>query len=182
MSILRSFKGLSPQFDETVFLADNATLVGDVQVGARSSVWFSAVLRGDVHYVRIGSETSIQDNTCVHVTHGRFPAIIGDRVTVGHSVTIHGCTIAGHAIIGMGATILDEVSVGERCIIGAGALLTPGTHIPPGQLVVGSPGRVKRPLTDEELRWIELSADHYIELSQLYRTDSQLLSSPTKSQ
>lgn len=173
MSVVRSFQGIFPSFDETVFLADNATLVGDVKVGSRSSVWFSAVVRGDVHFIRIGQETSIQDNTCVHVTHGRFPTVIGDRVTVGHSVTVHGCTILGHSIIGMGATILDDVEVGTHCIIGAGSLLTPGTKIPSGSLVVGSPGRVKRPLTADELGWIELSADHYVELSRAYLSSPQ---------
>jgi len=172
MAIIRSFRGVFPQVHDSVFVADNATLVGDVQIGARSTIWYGAVLRGDVHSIRIGSETSIQDNTVVHVTHNRFPVEVGDRVTVGHSVTLHGCTVASHCIIGMGATILDQVEVGDHCIIGAGALLTPGTKIPPGHLVVGSPGRIKRPLSSDELTWIEYSADHYVELCEIYRAEA----------
>lgn len=173
MPIIRSFRGVSPLVHESVFVADNATLVGDVHIGERSTIWYGAVLRGDVHHIRVGSETSIQDNTVVHVTHGRFPAEIGDRVTVGHSATIHGCTIGSHCIIGMGSTILDQVEVGDHCIIGAGSLLTPGTKIPPGHLVVGSPGRIKRPLSQDELSWIEFSADHYIELCAIYRAEAE---------
>lgn len=172
MPIIRSFRGVAPQIHDSVFVADNATLVGDVHIGARSTIWYGAVLRGDVHYIRIGSETSIQDNTVVHVTHNRFPVEVGDRVTVGHSVTLHGCTVSNHCIIGMGSTILDQVEVGDHCIIGAGALLTPGTKIPPGHLVVGSPGRIKRPLSPDELTWIEYSADHYIELCAIYRAEA----------
>ena len=169
--MIRSFRGRSPVIDPSVFVADNATLIGDVHIGARSSVWFGAVIRGDVFHIRIGSETSIQDNTVVHVTHDRFATQVGDRVTVGHSVTLHGCTIGDLCIIGMGATILDQVEIGERCIVGAGALLTPGTKVPPGHLVMGSPARVKRPLTEPELQWLVNSAAHYVELARIYAAE-----------
>ena len=169
--MIRSFRGRSPVIDPSVFVADNATLIGDVHIGARSSVWFGAVIRGDVFHIRIGSETSIQDNTVVHVTHDRFATQVGDRVTVGHSVTLHGCTIGDLCIIGMGATILDQVEIGERCIVGAGALLTPGTKVPPGHLVMGSPARVKRPLTEAELQWLVNSAAHYVELARIYAAE-----------
>lgn len=169
--MIRSFRGRRPVIDPSVFVADNATLIGDVHIGARSSVWFGAVIRGDVFHIRIGSETSIQDNTVVHVTHDRFATQVGDRVTVGHSVTLHGCTIGDLCIIGMGATILDQVEIGERCIVGAGALLTPGTKVPPGHLVMGSPARVKRPLTEPELQWLVNSAAHYVELARIYAAE-----------
>jgi carbonic anhydrase/acetyltransferase-like protein (isoleucine patch superfamily) len=165
---IRAFAGKRPEIDPSVYIADTATIVGDVHVGARSSIWFGAVLRGDVYHIRVGSETSIQDNTVLHVTHDRFATIVGNRVTVGHSVTLHGCTIGDLCIIGMGATVLDQVEVGERCIVGAGALLTPGTKVPPGHLVVGSPARVKRPLTEAELAWLAASAAHYVELGRVY--------------
>jgi carbonic anhydrase/acetyltransferase-like protein (isoleucine patch superfamily) len=168
MAIVRSFMGKSPVVGDDVFLADNAVLVGDVEVGARSSIWFGAVLRGDVFHIRIGAETSIQDNSVIHVTHGRNATLVGSRVTVGHSVTLHGCAIGDECIIGMGSTILDNAEIGARCIVGAGALVTPGSRIPPGTLAVGAPARPKRDLTKEELEWIQFSAVHYVELARKY--------------
>lgn len=166
--MIRAFRGLHPQLDPSVYVAPNASVIGDVHIGPRSSVWFGAVIRGDVFHIRIGSETSIQDNTVVHVTHDRFATVVGNRVTVGHSVTLHGCTVGDLCIIGMGATILDQVEIGERCIVGAGALLTPGTKVPPGHLVVGAPARVKRPLSEAEIQWLAASAAHYVELGRIY--------------
>jgi carbonic anhydrase/acetyltransferase-like protein (isoleucine patch superfamily) len=171
MALIRGFRGKLPQVGEGAFLADNATLVGDVRVGARASIWFGAVLRGDVFHVRIGDETSIQDNTVIHVTDGQNPTLVGARVTVGHSVTLHGCRIGDRCIIGMGSTLLDLAEIGERCVIGAGSLVTPGTKIPPGTLAVGAPARPKRELTADELRWIEHSADHYVDLARAYLED-----------
>jgi carbonic anhydrase/acetyltransferase-like protein (isoleucine patch superfamily) len=170
--MIRGFQGKRPAIDASAFVAETATVVGDVAIGARSSVWFGAVIRGDVFHVRIGAETSIQDNTVIHVTHDRYATQVGDRVTVGHGVILHGCTVRDRVIVGMGAIILDQAEVGERCIVGAGALVTPATKIPPGHLVVGAPARVKRPLTDEELAWLESSADHYVALTAAYRSDA----------
>ena len=169
--MIRGFGGKRPVLDPTAFIAETATIVGDVTVGARSSIWFGTVIRGDVFHVRIGSETSIQDNTVIHVTHDRYPTTVGDRVTVGHSVVLHGCTVRDQVIVGMGAIILDQAEVGDRCIIGAGALVTPGTKIPAGHLAVGAPARVKRPLTDDELEWLGLSATHYVDLTRRYKED-----------
>lgn len=169
--LIRAFQGKRPQIHETAFIADNATIIGDVEIGARSSVWFGAVIRGDVFHIRIGAETSIQDNSVIHVTHDRFPTLIGDRVTIGHAVTLHGCTVGDLCIIGMGSSVLDQAEIGERSIIGAGALVTPGTRIPPGHLAVGAPARVKRALTEDELRWLESSAAHYVELARLYQEE-----------
>ena len=169
--LIRGFAGKRPVVDSTAFIADNATVIGDVQVGARSSVWFGAVIRADVMSVRIGEDTSIQDNSVIHVTHGQHSTHIGSLVTVGHSVTLHGCTVGDACIVGMGATILDQAVIGDRCIIGAGALVTPGTKIPARTLAVGSPARPKRPLTDEELTWLEASALHYVELVRQYASD-----------
>lgn len=168
MAIVRRFGDKTPQVGDGTFVADTAVLVGDVIVGARTSIWYGAVLRGDVFYIRIGDETSIQDNAVVHVTHGRHAAIVGNRVTVGHSVNLHGCTIRDRCIIGMGSIILDAAEVGERCIIGAGSLVTVGTKIPPGTLAWGSPARPKRDLTAEELSWLDVSADHYVEMARAY--------------
>ncbi len=169
MPIVRAFEGRHPKIGEDTYLADNAVVVGDVEIGRRSSIWFGAVLRGDVYHIRVGDETSIQDNSVVHVTSGQNATVIGSRVTVGHSVTLHGCTVGDRCIVGMGSTLLDRAEIGDRCIIGAGSLVTPGTRIPPGTLAVGAPARPKRELTDDELAWIEFSADHYVELAEKYR-------------
>lgn len=169
--IIRGFGGKRPVVDASAFVADNATVIGDVTIGARASIWFGAVLRGDVFHIRIGDETSIQDNSVIHVTHSQYATQVGRRCTVGHGVTLHGCTVGDLCIVGMGATILDQAVVGDRCIVGAGALVTPGTKIPAGHLAVGSPARVKRQLTDEELTWLEASALHYVELIQQYASD-----------
>lgn len=168
MPLIRSFGDKHPIIAADTFVAETAVLVGDVRVGRRSSLWYGAVLRGDVYHIRIGDETSIQDNTVVHVTSGRFSTTVGSRVTVGHSVVLHGCAIEDDCIIGMGATIMDRAQIGRFCVVGAGALVTPGTVIEEGQLVLGSPARAKRALTDEERSWIHSSAQHYVELSRAY--------------
>lgn len=168
MAIIRSFDGKTPLIGDGVFLAETAAVIGDVEIGARSSVWYSSVVRGDMFHIRIGEETSIQDNTVMHITGGKNATIVGSRVTVGHSVTLHGCTVQDDCIIGMGSTVLDRARVGRHCIVGAGALVTPGTVIPDGHLCVGSPARVKRELTAGELDWIRESAQHYVELAQRY--------------
>lgn len=168
MPIIRSYEGKTPTVGEGTYLADNAVLVGDVAIGQRSSIWFGAVLRGDVFHIRVGDETSIQDNSVVHVTHGQNATVVGSRVTVGHAVTLHGCIINDHCIIGMGSILLDQAEIGERSIVGAGALVTPGTKIPPGTLAVGVPARPKRDLTPAELAWVESSAEHYVELAKKY--------------
>jgi carbonic anhydrase/acetyltransferase-like protein (isoleucine patch superfamily) len=126
-------------------------------------------LRGDVFHIRVGEETSIQDNSVVHVTHDQYATIVGSRVTVGHSVTLHGCTIRDRVIVGMGSTVLDQADIGERVILGAGSVVAPGTRIPEGVLALGAPAKVKRPLTPEELEWIDASAAHYVELAKTYK-------------
>jgi carbonic anhydrase/acetyltransferase-like protein (isoleucine patch superfamily) len=168
MALLRAFDGKTPRIGADSFLADTASVIGDVVVGARTSVWYGVVLRGDVYHIRIGDETSVQDNTVVHVTSGRHAAIVGDRVTIGHSAVLHGCTIEDECLIGMGSIVMDRAVIGRGSIVGAGALVTPGTVIEPGQLVVGAPARAKRPLTEDERRLILTSAAHYVELARRY--------------
>ena len=171
MAIIRTFNNKTPEVGDGCFLAETSVLIGDVVLGARSSVWYGTVLRGDVHHIRIGEEVSVQDNTVVHVTSGRHATIVGDRVTIGHSVVLHGCTIGDECLIGMGAIIMDRAVIGKHCVVGAGALVTPGTEIPAGHLALGSPARVSRKLTDEELSWISTSSSHYVELSSRYLAD-----------
>ncbi len=151
-----------PKIHETAFVAPSADVIGDVEIGADSSVWFQCVIRGDVHHIRIGSQTNIQDHSMLHVTRGKCPLSIGDEVTVGHRVTLHGCTVGNRVLIGMGAILLDDVEVGDECVIGAGTLLTQRTKIPPRSLVFGSPGKVVRSVNPEELAFLTKSAANYV--------------------
>jgi carbonic anhydrase/acetyltransferase-like protein (isoleucine patch superfamily) len=168
VSLIRSFAGKTPVLGDACFVAETAVVIGDVEVGARSSLWYGVVLRGDVHHIRIGEEVSVQDNTVVHVTSGQHPTIVGDRVTIGHAVVLHGCTVGDECLIGMGAIIMDRAVIGRNCVVGAGALVTPGTEIPEGHLALGSPAKVSRPLTEDELRWVSTSAKHYVDLAERY--------------
>ncbi len=142
--MLLSYQRRAPQVHPSAYVQASAQVIGDVVIGAESSVWFNAVVRGDVHPIRIGARTNLQDNVTVHVTAGRWPTIVGDDVTVAHAVVLHGCSIADRCLIGMGAIVMDGVEIGEQCLIGAGALVTPGTRIPAGQLVMGQPAKVVR--------------------------------------
>jgi gamma-carbonic anhydrase len=168
MALIRPFDDKSPRIGADTFVAETASLIGDVEIGARSSVWYGVVLRGDVYHIRIGDETSIQDNTVVHVTSGRHATVVGSQVTVGHSVVLHGCTVEDECIIGMGAIVMDRAVIGRGSIVGAGALVTPGTVVEPGQLVLGSPARSKRALGGDELTFIRTSAAHYVDLGRRY--------------
>jgi gamma-carbonic anhydrase len=160
--IIRSCRGFTPKVADSVFVAENAAIIGDVEIAANCSIWYSVTLRGDVMPIRIGTETNIQDNTVIHGTYQECGTTIHERVTIGHQVMLHGCEIHRGSLIGMGAIIMDRCVIGEHSLIGAGALLTEGTIIPPRSLVIGRPGKVKRSLTDEEVRGLEESADHYL--------------------
>jgi carbonic anhydrase/acetyltransferase-like protein (isoleucine patch superfamily) len=167
--VIRPFGGKRPLLGEGAFVAETASVIGDVIIGARSSIWYGAVLRGDVEKIRIGDETSIQDNTVIHVDSKGFATEVGDRVTVGHSVVLHGCRIGHRALIGIGSILLNGAEVGDESMIGAGSLVTPGTKIPAGVLALGSPARVKRPLTDEEKRHVQEGVENYIRLCREHR-------------
>ena len=136
--------------DPSAWIAPGAVLVGDVDVGPESSVWYGSVVRGDVHFVRIGARTNLQDGCVVHVTRNRFPCVIGDEVSVGHAATVHGCTVGDGALIGIGATVLDGAEIGEGALVAAGALVAPGAKVEAGMLVMGLPARVVRALDDAE--------------------------------
>jgi carbonic anhydrase/acetyltransferase-like protein (isoleucine patch superfamily) len=168
MATLRGFEGKRPDIGADVFIAETAAVIGDVVIGAGSSVWYGTCIRGDVMPIRIGAHTSVQDNTVVHVSSGVAGTVVGDRVTVGHNVILHACTIDDDCIIGMGSIVLDGARVRRHCIVGAGALVTPGTDIPEGSMVMGAPAKVKRPLTDAERAWIAASASNYVTLARRY--------------
>jgi carbonic anhydrase/acetyltransferase-like protein (isoleucine patch superfamily) len=167
--MIRPFKGRFPEIDPSAFIADSAEVIGDVVIGENSSVWFGSVVRGDVYYIRIGARTNIQDGSVLHVTNGRHATILEDEVTVGHRVTLHGCYVERNSLIGIGAILMDEVRIGERSLVAAGSLITPGTIIPARSLVMGSPARVKRPLTDEEAANLDYFWKNYVALSSEYR-------------
>ncbi len=166
--ISRSYDGRSPRIGQRVFIAENATLIGDVSLGDDCSIWYGAVLRGDVHSIRIGPRTNIQDNCVLHVTNDTHPIDIAEEVTIGHGVIAHGCTIGRGALIGMGSRVLDGARVGELALIGAGALVGEGMEIPPRTLAVGVPARVKRDLRMDEIARLEQSWRHYIEYKERY--------------
>jgi carbonic anhydrase/acetyltransferase-like protein (isoleucine patch superfamily) len=157
-----------PRLHESVFVAEGAVVIGDVEVGERSSIWFGAVVRGDVNAIRIGARTNLQDLTVVHVT-SRTPAFLGDDVTLGHRVVVHGCTVRDRSLIGIGAVVLDGAVVGPDAMVGAGALVPPGMIVPPGTLALGSPARVKRDLTAEEIASLADSAARYAGHAARYR-------------
>ena len=168
--MISAFKETHPSIHETAFIADNATVIGDVEIGEDSSVWFGSVIRGDVNYIRIGARTNIQDLTVIHVTTDTHPTVLEDEITVGHRVVLHGCHVESGCLIGIGAVLLDGVRIGARSLIAAGSLVTPGTIIPPRSLVMGSPARVKRELTEDELGRLDQSWRNYVELKNKYKS------------
>ncbi len=168
MSNLYPYKDMYPKVGKEVYIAPTAAVIGNTILGDGSSVWFSAVVRGDVMPIRVGRHTSIQDNAVVHVTSQKFSTIIGNHVTVGHGAIVHGCVIEDLCIIGMGSVILDGAVIGAGSIVAAGAVVSPNTVVPAGSLVVGVPGKVKRAITEKEKVWIQSSADHYVQLSKDY--------------
>ncbi len=165
-----SINGKQPNIAPDVYIAPGAVVIGDVEIGVGASVWFNAVIRGDVERVRIGAGTNIQDNATVHVTSAAWPTTLGTGVTVGHAAVIHGGTVGDHSLIGIGAIVLDGVVVGSECLVGAGALLPPGMQVPARSCVLGSPAKVVRPLRAEELERLRQSARNYVEYARAYRT------------
>lgn len=168
-TMILTYRGVRPTIDETAFIAPNATIIGDVEIGAETGIWFGCVIRGDVHEIRIGSRTNIQDLTMVHVAKGKFGTYIGDDVTIGHSAVIHACTLEDRSFVGMSATVMDGCVIEQGAMLGAGALLAPGKRIPAGELWAGVPARKVRDLTQEEIEFFKVSADRYADLGQEYR-------------
>ena len=154
---------------ESAFIAESADIIGDVTVGKDSSIWYQCVLRGDVMPISIGEESNIQDHSMIHGTYQKAATVIGRRVNIGHRVTLHGCKIDDHCLIGMGSTIMDNAHIGHHCLVGAGSLVTENKIFPPGQLIVGSPAKVKRALTDEEIDFLDRYADKYLHYKSWYK-------------
>lgn len=161
---LHLYRGIHPKVDASAYVAPTADVIGDVSIGAASSVWFGAVIRGDVMPIRIGARTSIQDNSVMHATGGWADTVVGDDCTVGHAVILHGCTVGDRVLVGMGSIVLDAAEIGSDTILGAGSLVTARAKIPPGVLALGRPAKVIRALREDELRQIRESAEHYVRL------------------
>ncbi|HTN53894.1 MAG TPA: gamma carbonic anhydrase family protein [Anaeromyxobacter sp.] len=171
MTLIRRYGSASPRLHPSVFVAEGSAILGDVEIGEDSSVWYGTVVRGDVNSIRIGARTNLQDQTVVHVTTATHPTVIGDDVTIGHRVVLHGCTVRDRCLIGIGAIVLDGAVIGPDAMVGAGALVPPGAVVPPGTLVLGAPARAKRPLTPDELAFLPRSAASYVAYAARHRAE-----------
>ena len=167
--MIHAFRGILPRLHDSVFTVQSAEIIGDVEIGADSSVWYNAVIRGDVNYIRIGERTNVQDGCLLHVRNGKFPLLIGSNVTLGHGVIAHACTIEDFCLIGMGAVVLDNARISAHSLVAAGAVVKNNETIPSGVLVAGVPAKVVRPLTGEERESLEQSAENYVQYVQMYR-------------
>ena len=167
--MIRKYQGHAPEIGAGVYIDESAVIIGDVSIGDDSSIWPCTVIRGDVNYIRIGARTNIQDASVLHVMRDEYPLILGDDVTIGHSVTLHGCTIANRCLVGMGSIILNGAKIGTGSIVAAGTLVPEGTEVAPGSLFMGHPGKFRRTLTAEDQASIDGYAAHYIEYKETYR-------------
>lgn len=172
--MIHTYRSLTPRVHATAFVADSAHVIGDVELEEDTSVWFCSVLRADVNVIRIGRGTNIQDGTVMHANRGGQPTILGDFVTVGHAARLHGCRIADHCLIGIGAIVLDGAEVGEESLVAAGSLVAPGTKIPPRSFVMGTPAKVRRAVDEADLDLIRRSARNYIELKNAYGSGGEV--------
>ena len=161
--------GLTPRVDASAWVADNAQVMGDVTLAADSSIWFGVTVRGDTDAISIGAGSNIQDGSVLHADHG-IPVVVGERVTVGHMVMLHGCTIGDESLIGIGAIVLNGAKIGKNCLIGAGSLVTEGKEFPDGSMILGSPAKVVRQLSPEQIAGIRASAQHYIDNARIFRS------------
>jgi carbonic anhydrase/acetyltransferase-like protein (isoleucine patch superfamily) len=169
--MIRPFRGQMPRVAQSSYIDSTAHVIGDVIIGERSSLWLHVSVRGDVNYVRIGDETSIQDNTVLHVDHDKYPLIIGNRVTVGHSVVLHGCEVEDGALIGIGAIVLNGAKIGEGAVVAAGALVPEGMDVPARTLVMGTPAKVRRPVLPEEQERFRKNCDNYVRITAIYKEE-----------
>ena len=171
MALIRAWGGKAPRLADSVWVADGAVIIGDVEIGPESSVWFGAVVRGDVNHIRVGARTNLQDYSVLHVTSRTHPTIVGDDVTLGHRATLHGCTVKDRCLVGIGAIVMDGAVVGEDAMVAAGSLVPPGMVVPPRMLALGSPAKVKRELTREEIEYFRESAANYAGYAEQYRRE-----------
>lgn len=169
--MIKSFQDKQPKIHDSVFIAENAVIIGDVEIGADSSIWYGCILRGDVNYIRIGKRTNIQDASVIHVTSKTHPTVLEDEITVGHRVTLHGCYVETGCLIGINSVILDGARIGGNSLVAAGSLVTPNTVIPENSLVMGNPAKVKRELSAEEIKDLEKFWRNYVEYGKIYLSE-----------
>ncbi|HET6669256.1 MAG TPA: gamma carbonic anhydrase family protein [Pyrinomonadaceae bacterium] len=178
--MIRPFGSVHPQIHSSAYVDESAQVIGDVHLGEEASIWCNATVRGDMYYIRIGNRSNVQDNSVIHTRTGSHPTILEDEVTIGHSVTLHGCYIEQGSLIGIGSIVLDDVRVGAQSLVAAGCVLTPGTIIPPRSLVMGAPAKVKRPLDDEEVAGLNLFWQNYVEYTKRYHSEFRVPRSESK--
>lgn len=171
--LIRDYKGATPTIADDAFIAENAVIIGNVEIGEQSSIWYGCVLRGDVECIRIGARSNIQDGTIIHVTADKFGTYIGDDVLVGHNAVIHGCTLKDGAFVGMGAIVLDGVVVETGAMVAAGALVTPGKTVKSGELWGGNPAKKMRDLTSEQRAGLKHGTDHYVDVASNYLNEEK---------
>jgi gamma-carbonic anhydrase len=167
--MIRPFRGVHPQIHPTAYVDVSAQVIGDVQLGEEASIWCNCTVRGDIHFIRLGDRSNVQDNSVIHVRNGTLPTILEQEVSVGHSVTLHGCYVERGCLIGIGAILLDDVRIGADSLVAAGSLVSPGTVIPPRSLVMGFPAKVKRELSDEEVKGLQMYWQNYVQYTREYR-------------
>jgi carbonic anhydrase/acetyltransferase-like protein (isoleucine patch superfamily) len=163
--MIRPYLQQFPRIASTAWVAPSADVIGDVEIGDQSSVWYGCVVRGDVFPIRIGARTNVQDHCVLHVTHDKYATVLHDDVTIGHRVVLHGCTVESGALVGIGAIVLDQAVIGAGALVGAGSLVTPGTKVPPGMVAMGAPAKVVREVTDAERAWMRESVEIYVRLA-----------------
>jgi carbonic anhydrase/acetyltransferase-like protein (isoleucine patch superfamily) len=171
LNLILPLRGKTPQIGKDSYVAPSADLIGDVTIGRNCSIWFNTTLRGDVMPIVIGDETNIQDNTVIHGTYLKCGAVIGSKVTVGHSVILHGCKIGDLVLVGMGSVIMDQAEIPSRCIVGAGSLVTENARFPEGHLIMGRPAKAVRPLNEKELAFLPKSAQNYMDYTKWYEKE-----------
>ena len=171
--ILRPFEGKSPVIHPEAWIAENAVLIGDVEIGPRASIWYNVVIRGDCNSIRIGEETNVQDGTVIHAETVQGPVLIGKRITIGHSAIVHGCVVEDEVMIGMGAIVLSYAKIGKGSVIAAGALIKEGEVVPPRSIMAGVPAKHRGPVTEAMTGRIQIGCDHYMELAASYRSSQK---------
>lgn len=169
--MVRPYRGVAPRIAQSAYIDPSAQIIGDVVIGERSSVWLNVSIRGDVNYIRVGNETSIQDNTVLHVDHDVYPCLIGNRVTVGHRAVLHGCQVEDGALIGIGAVILNGAKIGAGAVVAAGALVPEGMDVPANTMVMGMPAKVRREVTPEEQERFRKNCANYVKITAIYKEE-----------
>ncbi len=163
--MIRPYLDRTPRIATSAWVAPSADVIGDVEIGEGSSVWYGSVVRGDVFPIRIGARTNVQDHCVLHVTHDKYATVLHDDITIGHRVVLHGCTVESGALVGIGAIVLDQAVIGAGALVGAGSLVTPGTKVPPGMVAMGSPAKIVREVTEAERAWMRESVEIYVRLA-----------------